>query len=89
MASRRDALIRTLPQGQRRRATLARLALEREASLWLLEEPYDALDRDGIEAVNTLLEEHLARGGSVLLTSHQTAGANAPPMAVFDLDAFA
>ena len=89
MGARRDALVRTLSQGQRRRATLARLALEREASLWILDEPYDALDSDGIEAVNALLAEHLARGGSVLLTSHQAAGASAPPMHVVDLDAFA
>ena len=89
MASRRDALVRTLSQGQRRRATLARLALEREASIWILDEPYDALDSDGIDSVNTLLNEHLARGGSVLLTSHQAAGASAPPLTVFDLDTFA
>ena len=89
MGARRDALVRTLSQGQRRRATLARLALEREASLWILDEPYDALDSDGIESVNALLREHLARGGSVLLTSHQAAGDSAPPMSVFDLDAFA
>jgi heme exporter protein A len=89
MGSRRDALVRTLSQGQRRRATLARLALERQASIWILDEPYDALDSDGIDSVNTLLGEHLTRGGSVLLTSHQAAGATAPPMAVFDLDAFA
>lgn len=88
MGAQRDALVRTLSQGQRRRATLARLALEREASLWILDEPYDALDSDGIGAVNTLLTEHLARGGSVLLTSHQAAGDSAPPMTVFDLDAF-
>ncbi len=89
MGSRRDALVRTLSQGQRRRATLARLALERRASLWILDEPYDALDSDGIDSVNALLNEHLARGGSVLLTSHQAAGAGAPPMTTFDLDAFA
>ena len=89
MVSRRDAMVRTLSQGQRRRATLARLALEREASLWILDEPYDALDSDGIEAVNSLLTENLARRGSVLLTSHQAAGGSAPPMTVFDLDAFA
>jgi heme exporter protein A len=88
MASRRDALVRTLSQGQRRRATLARLALERKESIWILDEPYDALDSDGIDAVNALLNEHLARGGSVLLTSHQAAGASAPPMQAFDLDAF-
>jgi heme exporter protein A len=89
MATRRDAFVRTLSQGQRRRAALARLALERGASLWILDEPYDALDVDGVQAVNELLHAHLARGGSVLLTSHQAPGAAAPDMAEFDLDAFA
>lgn len=89
MASRRDALVRTLSQGQRRRAALARLALERSAALWILDEPYDALDVDGIDAVNRLLHENLARGGSVLLTSHLPPGAGAPDMAEFDLDRFA
>jgi heme exporter protein A len=77
MGSRRDAWVRTPSQGQRRRAALARLALEREAAIWILDEPYDALDSDGIDSVNALLHEHLARGGSVLLTSHQAAGASA------------
>ena len=69
----RDALrtiVRTLSQGQRRRVALARLALERDPSLWVLDEPFDALDTHGIDAVNRLLAGHLARGGSVLLTSH-------------------
>ena len=89
MESRRDAPVRTLSQGQRRRAALARLALERHPALWILDEPYDALDVDGIEVVNGLLHEHLARGGSMLLTSHLPPGAGAPDMAEFDLDAFA
>ncbi|MDP1693829.1 MAG: cytochrome c biogenesis heme-transporting ATPase CcmA [Burkholderiaceae bacterium] len=89
MSTRRDAPVRTLSQGQRRRATLARLALEREASIWILDEPYDALDVDGVECVNALLHANLARGGSVLLTSHQASGASAPPMTPFDLDPFA
>lgn len=89
MASRRDAPVRTLSQGQRRRATLARLALERQASVWILDEPYDALDTEGVERINGLLHAHLARGGSVLLTSHQDTGGSAPPMSVFDLDPFA
>ena len=67
---RRHAIVRTLSQGQRRRVALARLALERDPSLWVLDEPFDALDTHGIDAVNRLLAGHLARGGSVLLTSH-------------------
>ena len=86
MGTRRDAMVRTLSQGQRRRATLARLALEGRPSIWILDEPYDALDSDGVACVNQLLQEHLARGGSVLLTSHQSGGTAAPPMAEFDLD---
>lgn len=89
MASRRDALVRTLSQGQRRRACLARLALETDAALWLLDEPYDALDADGVASVDALLQQHLARGGSLLLTSHQAPSAKAPPMTELDLGAFA
>jgi heme exporter protein A len=70
MHHRRNAPVRTLSQGQRRRAALARLALERRSSLWVLDEPFDALDTAGIEVVNHLLREHLRIGGSVLLTSH-------------------
>jgi heme exporter protein A len=88
MASRRDAPVRTLSQGQRRRVALARLALERAAALWVLDEPYDALDADGLRVVNELLRAHLARGGSMLLTSHLHPGAEAPAMAEFDLDPF-
>jgi heme exporter protein A len=86
MVSRRDAMVRTLSQGQRRRVALARLALERQAALWLLDEPYDALDTEGIARINGLLREHLGRGGSAMLTSHQHPGADAPAMTEFDLD---
>lgn len=89
MGSRREAFVRTLSQGQRRRAALARLALEREASIWILDEPYDALDVDGVQVVNELLQQHLGRGGSVLLTSHLDPGEAAPTMVEFDLDPFA
>jgi heme exporter protein A len=71
VASRRDAAVRTLSQGQRRRVALARLALESEATPWILDEPYDALDVAGIAALDDLLAGHLARGGSIILTSHQ------------------
>jgi heme exporter protein A len=86
MASRRDAMVRTLSQGQRRRVALARLALEDRPAAWILDEPYDALDADGIACINGLLHEHLGRGGSVILTSHQVPSADAPAMIEFNLD---
>ena len=68
--SRRDAPVRTLSQGQRRRVALARLAVEQRPTLWLLDEPFDALDTDGLSRVNAVLAGHLYRGGSIMLTSH-------------------
>jgi heme exporter protein A len=67
---RRHAAVRTLSQGQRRRVALSRLALEREPGLWILDEPFDSLDAEGIDVINGLLQEHLARGGGVVMTSH-------------------
>lgn len=82
----RRALVRTLSQGQRRRVALARLALTLDRPLWLLDEPFDALDTDGIAALNELLAEHAARAGATLLTSHQALSLAEPAPRVFDLD---
>lgn len=80
---RRDAAVRTLSQGQRRRVALSRLALEHEAGLWILDEPFDSLDAQGIEAIHGLLKEHLERGGGVVMTSHlplNLVGADVQPL---------
>ena len=73
-------------QGQRRRVALARLALCLHADLWLLDEPFDALDADGIHALNGLLAEHAERGGATLMTSHQSPSLREPVPRIFDLD---
>jgi heme exporter protein A len=64
-------LLRRLSQGQRRRAALARLVLSAQVPLWLLDEPFSALDAQGVAALNELLQQQLARGGAVALTTHQ------------------
>jgi len=62
---------RYLSQGQRRRASLARLPLSMHIPLWLLDEPFAALDVEGIDRLAELCTAHLAGGGMLVLTSHQ------------------
>ena len=71
LASRADAAVRTLSQGQRRRGALARLALDDRPATWILDEPFDALDQDSVALLAGLVSAHAARGGAVLMTSHQ------------------
>jgi heme exporter protein A len=62
---------RSLSQGQRRRVALARLLLEPSARLWVLDEPFNALDTAAGDWLLGVLTGHLRRGGIVVLTSHQ------------------
>jgi len=70
LAGREDVPVRRLSQGQKRRAALARLCMG-EAPVWILDEPFNALDRDSVAVLGGLIEAQLARGGVVLLTAHQ------------------
>lgn len=62
--------LRVMSQGQKRRTALARL-LASQAPLWVLDEPFVALDAKAIDGLRGLLAEHVAQGGMVLFTSHQ------------------
>lgn len=62
---------RNLSQGQRRRVALARLALKSSAALWVLDEPFNALDTAATDWLLGLITAHLTGGGLVVLTSHQ------------------
>lgn len=62
---------RSLSQGQRRRVNLARLVHGHSARLWVLDEPFNALDTAASEWLAGLVAAHLSRGGIVALTSHQ------------------
>ncbi|EGN74677.1 heme ABC exporter, ATP-binding protein CcmA [Idiomarina sp. A28L] len=59
-----------LSAGQQRRIALARLWLT-QASLWILDEPFTALDVEGIALLHARFAEHLKAGGAIILTSHQ------------------
>lgn len=71
LAKRQHLPARVLSAGQKRRGLLAR-ALLRPAKLWILDEPFNALDVNAIADVQNLLKAHLAAGGMLVLTSHQT-----------------
>lgn len=71
LAGFEDAFARTLSQGQRRRVALARLHFAAAATLWVLDEPFTALDTRGVAALTALIGAHLERGGIVVLTTHQ------------------
>lgn len=70
LAGREDLACRYLSQGQKRRVALARLVNERRP-LWLLDEPFVALDVAAVELVAGLIGAHLQRGGLAVLTTHQ------------------
>ena len=69
--ARLEALpVRSLSAGQKRRVSLARLALA-DCRLWILDEPLTSLDVRASATLAGLVDEHLARGGIAVLTSHQ------------------
>ena len=57
--------------GQQRRVSLARLSLT-AAPLWILDEPFTSLDKDGVEALENFLARHAQEGGAVILTTHHS-----------------
>ena len=62
--------LRIMSQGQKRRTALARLLVS-EAPLWVLDEPFVALDAKAVNGLRSLLVDHVAHGGMALFTSHQ------------------
>lgn len=70
LAGYEDVPAHQLSAGQHRRVNLARLHLSRRP-LWLLDEPFTAIDRDGVASLQNLFVNHARRGGAVVLTSHQ------------------
>ncbi len=69
--------LRSLSAGQQRRVALARMLLA-DVPLWLMDEPFTNLDREGRKLVMELVEEHLGRGGLCVMAAHQDVDIDAP-----------
>lgn len=65
-----DLPTRVLSQGQKRRVSLARL-LVNNSPLWVLDEPFTALDKAAVKLLQSVIREHVSAGGMVILTTHQ------------------
>jgi len=76
---------RVLSQGQKRRVALARLWLT-ECPLWILDEPFAALDANSIEVLTSRLNQHLSNGGMAIITTHQDVMINAQSIQTLRLD---
>lgn len=73
-----ETMARHLSQGQRRRIALARLFLTTTAPLWILDEPFTALDQRGVLALSQLIAGHIGNGNMVVLVTHQDVAIDAP-----------
>ncbi|MEX5534352.1 cytochrome c biogenesis heme-transporting ATPase CcmA [Pseudomonas syringae] len=71
LAGFEDVPCHTLSAGQQRRVALARLYLP-GPPLWLLDEPFTALDRQGIEQLENHLAGHCEQGGMIVMTTHHS-----------------
>lgn len=70
LAGLADVPVRLLSTGQRRRAALARVVAA-QVELWLLDEPASGLDLAAVTRLESLVAQHRARGGGIVVTTHQ------------------
>ena len=70
LKGREDLPVSCLSAGQKRRVLLARL-VTRKATLWILDEPFNALDVKAVQMLSDLIGGHVDGGGMVIMTSHQ------------------
>lgn len=84
--AREDLPAKLLSQGQRRRVALARLLVEPGPPLWILDEPFNALDRRATQLLGELLSARVREGGILVLTTHQEATIPSLPVQLVDLD---
>ncbi|MEM5528658.1 cytochrome c biogenesis heme-transporting ATPase CcmA [Gammaproteobacteria bacterium AS21] len=70
-----DVYCQNLSAGQKRRVNLARLYMHKnqqyQHSIWILDEPFTAIDVDGVASLESKILEYVKGGGTVILTTHQ------------------
>tara|TARA_R110002153_G_scaffold33461_3_gene100974 strand:- start:1631 stop:2260 length:630 start_codon:yes stop_codon:yes gene_type:complete len=67
-----DIPVANLSAGQQRRVALTRFWFKKDAKLWILDEPFTALDTQGIDLLSNQITQFLSGGGAVVMTSHQS-----------------
>ena len=80
-----DLPTRSLSQGQRKRVALARLQFGMNTPLWILDEPFTALDQKTVSNLCSTLDQHLHHGGMVVYTTHQEISLSPRRMLSLDL----
>ena len=88
LAGREDLPSKVLSQGQKRRVALSRLLLSK-TRLWVLDEPFTALDVKAVAMLAGLIREHLHQGGMAILTTHQEVDIDASATRELNLDTHA
>ena len=78
LANFEHTLARRLSQGQRRRVALARLFATTTAPLWILDEPFIALDQRGVASLSERIASHIGNGNMVVLVTHQDVAIDVP-----------
>ncbi len=79
-----DTLVQALSAGQKRRLSLARLLITHNR-LWILDEPFTSLDREGVKLIEALMMEHIADEGMIVLTSHHDVALDAADIQTINL----
>ncbi len=86
LGGREDLPAKVLSQGQKRRVALARLLITK-AKLWILDEPFTALDVGAVDMLKNLIANHVKNSGMVILTTHQHVEIDVGVLREIDLSA--
>ena len=85
LAAIADLPVKLLSQGQKRRVALTRLSFSAEKPLWILDEPFTALDAAAVERLARTITKQLQRGGMLMFTTHQEVALPGTTMRTLEL----